>query len=294
MILKTIIEKITACQSDYDRILTSQAPLLLHRQQDSLNITDYELQVFSQFGDDGIIQFLISRIGIENQTFIEFGVADYQESNTRFLLMNNNWSGLVIDRSPKNVKKIISSSYYWKYDLEAIPSFITKNNINDLILNKKYYNLGLLHIDIDGNDYWIWKEIDVSNLKPNIVILEYNSLFGKERAITIPYDENFQRTKAHYSNLYFGASLKALVKLSAKKGYDFIGCNSAGNNAYFIRSDLLGNLKPVDAISGYVEAKFRESRNSKGKLNYLDRDEAYGQIVGMPVYNITAQQIEKL
>jgi hypothetical protein len=294
MILKTIIKEITTSQSDYDRLLISQAPLLLHRQQDSLNITDYELQVFSQFGDDGIIQFLINQIGIENQTFIEFGVADYQESNTRFLLMNNNWSGLVIDGSPKNVKKITSSTYYWKYDLEAISSFITKDNINDLILNKKYYNLGLLHIDIDGNDYWIWKEIDISNLKPNIVILEYNSLFGKERVITIPYDKNFQRTKAHYSNLYFGASLRALVKISAKKGYDFIGCNSAGNNAYFIRSDLLGNLKAAEVASGYVEAKFRESRSPQGKLNYLNRDEAYSQIAGMPIYNITTHQIEKL
>ena len=93
----------------------------------------------------------------------------------------------------------------------------------------------MLHIYLDGNDYWIWKEINV--VTPVIAILEYNSVFGVDRAITISDDRKFIRTKAHHSNLYFSASLRALYVLAKEKGYSFVGCNSARNNAYFVRND---------------------------------------------------------
>ncbi|MFM6253830.1 MAG: hypothetical protein ACKPEQ_32600, partial [Dolichospermum sp.] len=84
-------------------------------------------------------------------------------------------------------------------------------------------------MDIDGNDYWVWQAIDCIN--PAIVISEYNFRFGANKAVTVPYDASFVRSKAHYSNIYYGASLKALCILADKKGYAFVGCNSAGNNA---------------------------------------------------------------
>src|SRR5258706_12445542 len=72
------------------------------------NIRDAEFKVFSQFGDDGIIQYLIANIAIctEHQKFIEFGVENYKESNTRFLLMNDNWTGLILDSSVENINSI--------------------------------------------------------------------------------------------------------------------------------------------------------------------------------------------
>ena len=96
------------------------------------NIRDAEFKVFSQWGEDGIIQWIISKIPFIPPTFIEFGVEDYRESNTRFLLMHNNWKGLVIDGSEENVKKIKTSSWFWRYDLTALYAFITKKNINEL------------------------------------------------------------------------------------------------------------------------------------------------------------------
>ncbi len=191
------------------------------------NLSEVEFKVFSQWGDDGIIQWLVNNISFPNKTFIEFGVEDYRESNTRFLLMHDNWSGLVMDGSKSQVKKITGSEYYYLYELTAKCAFITKENINELLLTSKFgEEVGILSIDLDGNDYWIWKEIDV--IKPVLVILEYNSVFGLDRSITIPYDKGFFRTKAHHSNLYWGASLKALYDLGKQKGYSFIGCNSAG------------------------------------------------------------------
>ncbi|HOZ86299.1 MAG TPA: hypothetical protein PL029_01015, partial [Bacteroidia bacterium] len=92
-----------------------------------------EFKVFSQWGDDGIIQFLISRINISKEYFVEFGVENYTEANTRFLLMNNNWSGLVMDGSAAHVEYIKKDPIYWKYDLKAAQAFITSENINRLL-----------------------------------------------------------------------------------------------------------------------------------------------------------------
>ena len=144
---------------------------------------EQEFKVYSQWGEDGLIQFLINHIEFKNEIFVEFGVENYLESNTRFLLVNNNWSGLVIDGNAEHVNYIKSDQIYWSHNLKTDCSFITKENINDLLSrNGVMGDIGLLSIDIDGNDYWVWKEIQV--ISPRIVIIEYNSRFGPNRAVT--------------------------------------------------------------------------------------------------------------
>ena len=258
------------------------------------SLSEVEFKVFSQFGDDGIIQWLINNLDIPNKTFIEFGVQDYRESNTRFLMMNDNWSGFVMDGSEQNVSRIVNSEYYWKHELFAKCAFIDTANINALIASSSFAkDVGILHIDLDGNDYWIWKEISV--IAPIVVILEYNSVFGIDRAITVPYDKGFMRTKAHYSNLYFGASLRALHALSTEKGYSFIGCNSAGNNAYFVRNDKLNDVvRMISLENGYVFSKFRDSRDRNGRLTHIAGSERISVISGMPVINTDTGEMETL
>lgn len=264
-------------------------------QNNSVDINDYEFKIFSQFGDDGIIQYLIKNIEIENETFIEFGVENYLESNTRFLLMNNNWRGFVMDGSESAIKFLHRQDWFWKYDLRAKAVFIDKNNINDLLRETDFENIGLLHIDLDGNDYWIFESLDLSKLNPSIIIAEYNSVFGKERAISVPYDKDFDRTKAHYSNLFWGASLKALDYLAEQKGYALVSCNSAGNNAYFVRKDLLNEkIQQKSVENSYVESKYRESRDENYSLSYLRADERLNIIKGLDVINVVTQKIEKL
>lgn len=262
--------------------------------KDINSLHDVEFKVFSQWGDDGIIQWLVNNIEIPNKCFIEFGVENYTESNTRFLLMNNNWSGLVMDGNPKNIDQIKESYYYWKHEISAEAVFIDKENINDLLFSAHFgKEIGMLHIDIDGNDYWIWKEIN--SVSPIIVILEYNSVFGVDRLITIPYSKNFRRSEAHYSYLYYGASIRALCRLSSEKGYAFIGCNSAGNNAYFIRKDKLNDqVKEISVEKGYVYSKFRESRDRKGRLTYLIGKDRIDIIKGLPVFNVETGQMEDI
>jgi len=235
------------------------------------NIKKKEFKVFSQWGEDGIIDYLISNLDIENKTFIEFGVENYEESNTKFLLLNKNWHGFIMDSSTNNINYIKNSELYWKHSLTAVTSFVNKENINDLLkLSKFDKKIGLLSIDIDGNDYWVWQGIDT--MEPSIVIIEYNSRLGIEKSYVVPYEKNFERKKANYSMIYYGASLKALVKLGKKKGYELVHCNEAGNNAFFVKKELLNDkIKSIDAVEGFVHNKFRESRNKEGKLTFLDK-----------------------
>ena len=257
------------------------------------SMKEAEFKLFSQFGDDGIIQYLISYVKPRVDTFVEFGVENYEEANTRFLLMNNNWKGLVIDGSLAFVDAIKKSTFYWRHSLKAVASFITAENINQLLADSGITGqIGLLSIDVDGNDYWIWKAITV--VEADIVVIEYNSLFGSERSITIPYKPDFVREQHHYSFLYFGASLPALCGLAIEKGYAFVGCNQAGNNAYFVRNEKLNGVPTVSVEEGYVYSRFRESRNQEGQMSFLDGAERSALLEGLPVINTKTNSEEHL
>ena len=248
--------------SDIEKIKFQNGLSLLENFQgkQSNKIIDYEFQVFSQWGEDGIISYLVNNVDIENNFFIEFGVENYLESNTRFLLKKFNWSGLIIDSSQKNIDYIKKDKIYWQHNINALCEFISRENVNKIFLeNISQKNIGLLSIDIDGNDYWVWKAI--STIDPSIVVIEYNSILGNSKNYTVPYSKNFERNKAHYSNLYYGASLPALVKLGKEKGYALVTCNSAGNNAFFVKKNLLNDkVKELSIKEAFQERKFRESR----------------------------------
>lgn len=295
--LRIVINKITKLSIESEQQLLMLGRLLsetVKSKKDIASLNEVEFKVFSQWGDDGIIQWLVNNLEFPNKTFVEFGVENYRESNTRFLMMHNNWSGLVMDGSEPNVEQIINSEYFWKYNLSAKTVFIDTDNINNILSSSGLgKEVGILHVDIDGNDYWIWKEINV--ISPIVVILEYNSVFGIDRAITIPYDKAFYRTNAHYSNLYFGASLRALHQLSGEKCYSFIGCNSAGNNAYFVRKDKLNDsVRETSLESGYVLSMDRQSRDREGRLTYVTGSDRIEVIRGLPVYNTSTNLIEEL
>ncbi|NOS81153.1 MAG: hypothetical protein HOP32_06170 [Nitrospira sp.] len=281
--LDDVVARVRSVQEALGRIETRQlsgAPISA--------LSQAEFRVFSQWGEDGIIQRLIQNVPINHCVFVEFGVQDYQESNTRFLLMHNNWTGLVIDADQGNIDKIRQDEIYWRYNLKAECSFVTRDNINALLKrNGLDGDIGLLSIDIDGNDYWVWEAIET--VKPYIVVVEYNARFGPDRAVTVPYDEKFTRACAHYSMIYYGASLSALVALGARKGYDFVGANSAGNNAFFVRRDLRPSSLPVrTAAEGFVASQFRESRGENGQLLFLTFDEEQRILKDLPLVEVPA------
>jgi hypothetical protein len=257
------------------------------------NLQEVEFRVSSQWGQDGIIDWLIERAEIPSaaQSFIEFGVEDYRQSNTRFLLQNRNWRGLVMDGHPAVIAAAKSDGLAWRYDLSAVSEFITRENINDLIGSAGFGGeIGLLSIDLDGNDFWVWEALHA--VRPIICICEYNAVFGDVHPVCTPYDPHFSRTKAHPSNLYFGASIAALRSLAAKKGYRFVGTNTAGNDAFFVREDYAGRFieSSLQSVRS-LPSLFRESRDGAGQNTYIGGVERLRQISGLPVMQVETGKI---
>jgi hypothetical protein len=286
--LKRKQDSLKALQSEVDQLKILAAQPLIQKFTTGANLSrlrDAEFKAFSQFGDDGIIQYLIHRLAPLPDSFVEFGVGNYRESNTRFLLLNNNWRGLVMDGSEDFIRFIRKDEIYWRHTLTANCTFINRDNINDLLREAGFTGeIGLLSIDIDGNDYWVWEKIDIVN--PVIVIMEYNSIFGPDLAVTVPYDPHFVRHQAHFSGQFWGASLPALTLLAERKGYSLVGCNSGGNNAYFVRKNKVGALPVLSVREAFVDARFRDSRSPSGELTYLSGDERFDQIANLEVHDV--------
>jgi hypothetical protein len=245
-------------------------------------------QVFSQFGDDGIIQWLIHVLDIDERIFVEFGVENYTEACTRFLLVKDKWRGLVLDGNQNNVEYIRNDPVAGFFDLEARHAFVTAESINDILRDAGFVGkIGILCIDIDGVDWWVWNAIDA--VDPALVVVEYNAAFGAERAVTVPYMPNFIRSNAHSSRLYWGASLAALQELGRRKGYVFVGCNSNGNNAYFVRRDLATRPEIERLQPKFVESSYAEYRVNGRRVRGHERLEV---IKGLPVHNVATGATE--
>ena len=283
----------------------SSLPARLNRVQEALGrieqrqlaetdaIAASEFRVFSQWGEDGIIQNLVRRVPIERPLFVEFGVENYTESNTRFLLTNNQWSGLIIDGSADNIDYVRRDPIYWASNLKAEHSFITRENINDLLArNGIAGDIGLLSVDIDGNDYWVWQAID--SISPRIVVCEYNSHFGPEARVTTPYDPEFVRDSAHFSKIYYGASIAALTALAAEKGYALVAGNSVGNNIFFVRNDVVGTLPTLKPEGAYRRAQFREYHDESGSLTFDDFHTRLSKIGHLPLHDLATGTVRPL
>jgi hypothetical protein len=187
----------------------------------------FEKSVSSQNGEDGILEVIFAKIGTTNRYFVEFGVENGLECNSATLLTRG-WDGLQMDAAdgnPDYIKK----------------EFIFAETINEVF--RKYTVpplFDLLSIDIDGNDYWVWKAI--KGFMPRVVVIEYNGSIPPSESLVIPYDPNFRYDNtlpmepAGYA--FFGASLAALEKLGREKGYTLVYCESTGVNAFFVQKDL--------------------------------------------------------
>lgn len=202
----------------------------------SIDLKYFEKKIFSQNGEDGITQYLLSQIGIKNKYYVEFGVENGEECNTRHLRENLGFTGLLMDGLQEN------------HSIGLYKEFVNAENINDLFLKYNVpHEFDVLSIDIDFNDLYVWKAID-NKYKPNIVIIEYNAEHKPPLSLVVKYDSNrfWDGTKYH------GASLSALNHIALEKGYTLIYCNDNGVNAFFVRNDLLNKLnfeiKTIDEI----------------------------------------------
>jgi hypothetical protein len=249
--------------------------------------SEAEFRVFSRWGEDGLIQFLLAHVPIQRRAFVEFGVGSYDEANTRFLLMNDNWEGLIQDGDESAMTAVSRSELGWRYTLQARSARINVETVNSLLTEAGMTgDLGILSIGLDGLDYWVWKAINVA--QPRIVIAEYNAMFGPSVAVTTPYQADFHRTKAHSSNLFYGMSLAAAESLGQERGYRLVGVNSAANNAFFVRSDLAALFPHRTAADLWRPSRFREARNAAGDLIYPSFEQSQDMIADCAVHDISS------
>ncbi|MDR1850194.1 MAG: hypothetical protein LBQ75_09145 [Zoogloeaceae bacterium] len=222
---------------------------LRRRMDDQLCLERHGYKVFSQNDEDGIIAEIFSRIGVTNKVFVEFGVQNGLECNTHFLL-HKGWNGLWIEGDAKScasIRKLFSVPIE-SGRLKVVNAFIDKDNINGIIggggVNGE---IDLLSIDIDGNDYWVWEAI--SCIQPRVVVIEYNAKFPPDFEWVMEYNKNH----IWNGNDKHGASLKSLELLGQKSGYQLVGTNLNGVNAFFVKQDATGNLfaQPATAENLY-------------------------------------------
>jgi len=195
-------------------------------------INKYEKRIFSQNGEDGIIEELFSRIGTTNRYFVEFGVQSGLECMSKNLACSHHWSGVMIEGHPLNYQHL-RANYAAFPNVVTHYSFITRENIAEIFAQLHVpIEFDLLTIDLDGIDYWVWQAL--TSYKPRVVIMEYNASFPPPQKMVVAYDPQFMWN----GTTYFGASLTSLAELGNQLGYDLIGTDSKGVNAFFIRRDL--------------------------------------------------------
>jgi hypothetical protein len=212
------------------------------RRRDRRSPTDlrnFERQIYSQYGEDGVIAEIFRRIGEGGKFAVEFGIEDGTECNTRHLFEDCGWSGLLIDGSPEYVAS--ARALYAGRPVEVMNRFITVENILEIFREGRVpRDFDLLSIDIDGNDYWIWEKITTA-YRPRVVVIEYNGRWAPPREWVIPYDPDFRWD----GSVYYGASLESMARLGASRAYRLVGCSFAGLNAFFVRDDHVGDHFPT-------------------------------------------------
>jgi hypothetical protein len=215
-------------------------------------ISETGFKVFSQFEEDGKLLFIFSILGMDNKVFVEIGSDDGVNSNSSNLYFNFGWYGLFVDGNQKSInrgKKFYSKyPHPWYYKPKFVCSKVTRENVNELIENAGFKGeIGLLSIDVDGNDYWIWDAIQV--IEPKVVIIETHNEFGLNN-IVVPYDPNYFYPGKH--PIYHGASPVAMNKLANKKGYRLVGANELGFNFIFVKNGLADNLLPEVTVESVL------------------------------------------
>lgn len=271
---------------------------MLSRRADFKHLWDAEVKVFSQWGEDGILAYLCTELDLVKPNVIEFGVGDFTECNTRFLANSLNANVVAVDILDSLLTNSLNEEIKWKTHFTPLVHWITPDQAKvDLDYARKLLGgLDIVSLDIDGNDYWIMSNLDLDGV--SIVVVEYNAIFGPTATVTIPRDDSFFRTTAHFSNLYYGASLSAWIYLLNEKKFRFVGTNLAGNNAFFVANKDLHKLSlslpESDNLSMYTKWFVREARDENGNLTLTNAFKSRSTIDQKEIYDVTSKEIMKI
>jgi len=286
---------------DPQRVLAAQGALRAARKTSGgyQHLWDAELSVFSQFGEDGILDFLCDQLEISKPRVLEIGAGDFLECNSRFLVEARGASLYAVDGAAGLLKNIQRSPLMWKTSVLAEEAWVTPDNMSDISRRAREFmgGIDIFSLDIDGNDYWVLKSLDLSGVA--IAVIEYNPVFGPTRALSVPRDDRFDRSSAHWTWQYYGMSLRALLTHMSDECFTFVGTNRSGNNAFFVRDSLVGRVEielpdssSTANLAMYTDWRVRDSRGEDGGMSYETPIHAAGLLRGLPVYNLDTAEVE--
>jgi hypothetical protein len=257
-------------------------------------LSDAEFKVFSQWGEDGILNYIFEVLGLTKPRIMEVGASNFIECNSRFAAEHRNARVYAVDLNPELISTVQAMDLSWKNHIFPVMGKITPENIqsHERQANELMFGIDLVSFDIDGNDYWCLEKMLLKNV--SVVVVEVNPLFGDKINVTVPRNDSFDRNKAHFSNLFFGMSYKASLTLLGKKGFTCIGSNLAGNNIFFVRKEFVDRFEQIlndDLPTVWVNSwNVRESRDKEFSLNYLSNSDRLNEILECTVYDLDLNQ----
>jgi len=232
------------------------------RQLDAAAPLSWEFSAFSQNGEDGILDFLTRKLLSSNRYFIEIGAYDGLENNTAWLAIARKYNGLMIEGDPALSAQANKIMRMHTLGVECRSLFVTRDNIAGLAEKAFHKDPDVFSLDIDGVDYYVAEAVLSQGFRPKIIVVEYNSAFGPDRAVTVPYRQDFNHGKAHPSELYFGVSVEGWRRFLGKYGYRFLTVDSNGVNAFFVNPAEF----PGDFLSGIRGLRYEQNVSQRKKF----------------------------
>ena len=263
------------------------------------NLWDAEYSVFSQWGEDGILNFLCSSLQIQRPNYLDFGAGDVRYSNGRWLLESKGGAAVFVDARRDLYSSLQKSGLLVSCDVTAIRSYLTYENAPTVYsdaLTRLGGSIDVFSIDLDGQDYWILESI--AELDAKIIVLEFQAYLGHEIAVTVPRSLTFDRTKAHFSWIYYGASLLAFTDLLTERGYSLVGTNRQRGNAFFVRTDLFKSSElvrlSVPSVQELCDSQGGESRDESGKFVGLQGNDRCELVSNLSWFDCRTGSLKKL
>jgi hypothetical protein len=229
----------------------------------------WEFSGFSQNGEDGIIDVLRKQLKNSNRYFIEIGAADGIENNSGWMLVAENYNGLMIEGNQQLVERAKRTVVGNSIGAEIHKMFVTKESALNLKELAMFLEPDVFSLDIDGNDYYIAQAIFDAGFRPKIFVVEYNSVYGPERSMTVKYDPAFVYTQAHPTHLYYGVSISGWRTFFEQLGYHFVTVDQNGVNGFFVDPQHF-DISFLGAIRGL---SFAENQSQHKKFRKSSEDQ---------------------
>ena len=256
---------------------------------------DAEVSVFSQNGEDGILNYICDKLELGKPSVIEVGAGNFTECNSRYLAEHRSANVLAVD-SRTDLESTVSKLFvYAKTNLLTRTCWVTTENINFLIESAKieFGDVDIFSLDLDGNDYWVLEAADLSGIK--VIVVEFNPLLSKTLPVSVPKDEKFDLTMKHSSWVYYGANLYAFIYLLEQRDFIFIGTTRHGSNAFFIEKSHIGRFNLLrDYLVLFSDVRARESRGENGELTFTSADKRQSLIADQPVVIVSTGKVVKI